>query len=263
MISELRKLKSNSSGFTLIELMVVIIIVIILALALTPMFKELTIKSKYTEGISTISAISVKTKAYYAEHSYMPGAGGGSSGFTNGTYTYGISSLAGDYARTQRFLSQSATWRIQNVGTGLAPVADAAQLQSQIQQDLGIGATELAGKFFQPEDYQMRVDGGGVNANWYCYTIAACGSGVRSSPPIGTGYAVFNYMNSAYTARPMTIATWSRYTPMAGNTTQLYIYGNITDQNCNYIGVPGDTTLVTSYATLLLSQLGTAGWIVD
>jgi len=54
--------KGMRSGFTLIELMVVVVLVMILSLAIVPTFREIINKAKFTEGVSSISALRTKIK---------------------------------------------------------------------------------------------------------------------------------------------------------------------------------------------------------
>ena len=90
-----KKLHSGSSGFTLVELMIVVVIVGILSAVALPNFLSQTDKAKATEASSKISAL---LKEAYAEYQFdgvvsdvttaMGGSATTASATGNFTYTY-------------------------------------------------------------------------------------------------------------------------------------------------------------------------------
>lgn len=64
----LRKLRGNSKGFTLIELMIVVAIIGILAAIAIPNFLKYQCKARQSEAKSNLGAIRVNEEAYYAEY---------------------------------------------------------------------------------------------------------------------------------------------------------------------------------------------------
>jgi type IV pilus assembly protein PilA len=90
-----KKLHSGSSGFTLVELMIVVVIVGILSAVALPNFLSQTDKAKATEATSKISAL---LKEAYAEYQFdgdvpdvitaMGGSATTASNTGNFTYTY-------------------------------------------------------------------------------------------------------------------------------------------------------------------------------
>ena len=62
------KQKSNRSGFTLVELVIVIAIVIILSVISVPIYRGYVDKSKMAEGYALLGTILSAQKAYYSEH---------------------------------------------------------------------------------------------------------------------------------------------------------------------------------------------------
>ena len=63
----LRKLRGNSKGFTLIELMIVVAIIGILAAIAIPNFLTYQCKSRQSEAKANLGSIRVGEEAYYAE----------------------------------------------------------------------------------------------------------------------------------------------------------------------------------------------------
>lgn len=66
-------------GFTLIELMVVILIVAVLAALSTPIFRDRTRQSKWSEAAATAGTIRQALRAYYAEDPITAAAMAGST----------------------------------------------------------------------------------------------------------------------------------------------------------------------------------------
>ncbi len=62
------KQKSNRSGFTLVELVIVIAIVIILSVISVPIYRGYVDKSKMAEGYALLGTILSAQKAYYSEY---------------------------------------------------------------------------------------------------------------------------------------------------------------------------------------------------
>lgn len=64
----LRKLRGNSKGFTLIELMIVVAIIGILAAIAIPNFLTYQCKARQAEAKTNLGAVRVSQEAYYAEY---------------------------------------------------------------------------------------------------------------------------------------------------------------------------------------------------
>ena len=62
------KQKSNRSGFTLVELVIVIAIVIILSVISVPIYRGYVDKAKWAEGYALLGNILSAQKAYYSEY---------------------------------------------------------------------------------------------------------------------------------------------------------------------------------------------------
>ena len=88
----LRKLRGNSKGFTLIELMIVVAIIGILAAIAIPNFLKYQCKAKQSEAKTNLGSLRVAQEAYFAEYDKYKQATTG-IGFTiKGTqrYTYAV-----------------------------------------------------------------------------------------------------------------------------------------------------------------------------
>jgi prepilin-type N-terminal cleavage/methylation domain-containing protein len=68
----------KSSGFTLMELLIVIVVLGVLAGVSMPVYTAIVWKARYAEVFSTVGAVVRAKKAYYAEH----GNYGGDVGYT-------------------------------------------------------------------------------------------------------------------------------------------------------------------------------------
>jgi len=237
--------KRMSSGFTLIELMVVVVLVMILALAIVPTFKEIIVKAKYTEGSAAISALRTKIKVYYIDNSRLPGVpaitvenstnmvGGASWWGTNGTAMTAISAVTSSLPLT----ASSAADLINIVQTmcsktnemyGITAVSpangtlvygDPVGELSKWQADLDISMGDYAGAYFKNKDYQYAAFNAGIRSASYGYVILAAGSGEKKSPPVGTGYGVMEIQNTDWSENRLLTLTFERYKerPGAGN----------------------------------------------
>jgi len=68
MIMRYRKLRRESKGFTLIELMIVVAIIAILAAIAIPQYRKFQLKAKTAEAKTNIGAIATAEEAFAAEH---------------------------------------------------------------------------------------------------------------------------------------------------------------------------------------------------
>ena len=75
------KQKSNRTGFTLVELVIVIAIVIILSVISVPIYRGYVDKAKLAEGYALLGQVLSAQKAYCSEYGY----------FYKSTYTHGPS----------------------------------------------------------------------------------------------------------------------------------------------------------------------------
>ena len=62
----------NSSGFTLIELMIVIAIIGILAAIAIPQFASYRVKSHNSAALSDLRNVKTHLEAYFADYKYYP-----------------------------------------------------------------------------------------------------------------------------------------------------------------------------------------------
>lgn len=68
----MNKLKNDSQGFTLLELLVVVLIIGILAAIALPQYRMVTLKAKYARAKQTASDIKKAYELYYTVHNEFP-----------------------------------------------------------------------------------------------------------------------------------------------------------------------------------------------
>jgi len=73
-------MKSNHSGFTLIELMVVVAIVAILAAVALPAYNDYVTRSKLTDAVTGLSDFRVRMEQFYQDNRRYDGGGLGGCG---------------------------------------------------------------------------------------------------------------------------------------------------------------------------------------
>jgi type IV pilus assembly protein PilE len=75
----------RTTGFTLIELMVVVVIVAILASFALPAYNDYVLRGKLTEAFTNLSALRVNMEQYYQDNRrYSATTGGGTCGIAGG-----------------------------------------------------------------------------------------------------------------------------------------------------------------------------------
>lgn len=92
----LRKLRGNSKGFTLIELMIVVAIIGILAAIAIPNFLTYQCKARQAEAKTNLGAIRVSQEAYYAEYDTYSSNIDALGFVVKGTSRYSYSITGGD-----------------------------------------------------------------------------------------------------------------------------------------------------------------------
>ena len=234
-----------SSGFTLIELMVVVVLVMILALAIVPTFRDIINKAKYTEGSAAISALRTNIKVFYTDNTRLPGLDAtfaGSLTTTNGchpldsTGAVDIYTVATSADLVQTLCSRSdEQWLINGVDASSAAAfsritngvvvvgTNTVTGVSPLQRDLNITFGDYAGAYFKNSDYQYLIINGGKGSSSYGYAIAVTASGAGRSPAIGTGYAVLEVYNPSWYLDQLLTGTWESYSPQNGTKAQLYL----------------------------------------
>ena len=247
------------SGFTLIELMVVVVLVMILALAIVPTFKEIITKAKYTEGSAAISALRTKIKVFYVENNRLPGL----DPATVAAATPSAQTLCQSLCDK----TTGETWDYDMAG---AKAAVAGVDMSYLMTDLDIEVGDYAGAYFKNIDYTYYAFNSGMKDSSYGYVVLVAGSGEKKSPPLGTGYAVMEIRNTAWTDNQLVTAVFERYKAESGfsGTFPLYINNTFaTSKNAQSVLVPGLWTDVTASLTAAgipkYADFEAAGWKVQ
>ncbi len=225
--------------------MVVVVLVIILALALTPAFRKLIIKSKYTEGASAIGALNTMIKVYYSDKSVTPGCGTNSTSIHVGN----ICQVLVDEA-TQGNTIRSATGAIDATDTDKGP----------FQQDLELDYTEFSSRYFGMQNYQFLCVESGYGNSDFCYALAAVGDGQPGHPPLGTGYGVLVRSiptPNAGLAKFIT-AVYECYDPSEGASSLMYLDAVTTKPAPPSAVIPVPTA--ATYDTIPDSTLDSWGW---
>ena len=89
---KLSQMRRQSTGFTLVELLIVVIILSILAAIVVPQFASSTNDAKYSALDTNLGAIRAATELYYQQHGDYPGAKASATG-TAGSATAFIEQL--------------------------------------------------------------------------------------------------------------------------------------------------------------------------
>ena len=115
----MRKNFKNSSGFTLIELMIVVAIIGILAAIAIPNFMNYQCKAKQSEAKANLGNIRTAEEAYRAEYDTYSSSTG-NIGFAlsgNAKYAYTIAAGASTFTATAAASSLGDKWTINQSGT--------------------------------------------------------------------------------------------------------------------------------------------------
>jgi type IV pilus assembly protein PilA len=73
-MKELKTMKKNQQGFTLIELMIVVAIIGILAAVAIPAYQDYTARAQVSEGMARASAVRTSISEYYTAQGAYPAA---------------------------------------------------------------------------------------------------------------------------------------------------------------------------------------------
>lgn len=71
-MKELKAMRKNQQGFTLIELMIVVAIIGILAAVAVPAYQDYTVRAKVTEGINVAAAAKASVADYWSTKNAFP-----------------------------------------------------------------------------------------------------------------------------------------------------------------------------------------------
>jgi prepilin-type N-terminal cleavage/methylation domain-containing protein len=143
MPSKGEKAMSRSTGFSLLELMVVVAIVGIIAAIALPSYNDYMLRSKLQEAYTNLSALRVNLEQYYQDNRrYSSTTGGGTCGIGGGNtptvqnakyFTYACAS-AGNTATGDQTYTVTAT------GTGPTANFSLTIDQSNTKQTTGVGS---------------------------------------------------------------------------------------------------------------------------
>jgi type II secretory pathway pseudopilin PulG len=200
--------KLGKSGFALIELMVMVVIVMILALALAPMFKEVIEKARYKEAETSLSAIRMHLRSAQLDHPEL----------------YRVPA---SLDRTILLDPHRPTRLANDDGIPLGSPDWIPHLPFSTNTTSDPKLPLYAGRFFQPQNYQLRIDQWNLASNEWMYCIAATGGRTpKNGPLVGSGIAILDVSCPMDGGPKRLLARWVRYTPARGSN-PLFIRGNV------------------------------------